>query len=208
MSKEIILDIRKTANVKIGFDNGVTIEYANDYILGLLKYDLVEFVTKTPRTICHPDMPDIIHDTIGELIVNYKEGVAVLKHITKDGDYIWAFTHYKPVYKSDGSFDAFLTRRKPLPTKKINGDIEDLKYQISHLYEILKGIELHTSIKQAEKYLNGFLEYKGYDSLSDYYMSFFNFNKDELEEYFFIDHTTSDKKIKKYINYISIEDVF
>ncbi len=203
MGKEVFLDIRKTANVKIGFNNNVTIEFANDYILDLLKYNLTEFVTKTPKTICHPDMPDIIHDTIGGLIVGYKEGIAVLKHITKDGDYFWAFTHYKPVYKLNGNFDAFLTRRKPLPSKKLNGDIADLKLQISKLYEILKSIEQHTGIKQATKYLEGFLEYKGYNTLDEYYMSFFNFKKNELEDYFAIDENTPERKVKKYTNYIN-----
>ncbi len=202
MGKEVFLDIRKTANVKIGFKNGGYIAYANNYILGLLKYNLTEFVTKTPRTICHPDMPDVIHNIIGGLIMNYKEGIAVLKHITKDGDYFWAFTHYKPVYKPDGSFDAFLTRRKPLPSKKLNGDIEDLKLQISKLYETLKGIELHTGVEQAEKYMEGFLEYKGYKSLDEYYMSFFDFKDDELKEYFAIDENTPERKVKNYTKYL------
>ncbi len=206
MSNEIKLDIRKTANVKIGLQTNI--EYANSYILDILGYDLLDFVTKPPKTICHPDMPDIIHDMIGGIIMNYEDGIAVLKHITKNGDYFWAFTHYKPVYKKDGSFDAFLTRRKPLPTKKLNGTIEDLKMQISKLYEILKGIEQHTGPKQAEKYLEGFLEYKGFDSLKEYYMSFFNFDEKELEEYFTIDENTPEKKIKKYTNIIGLSDIF
>ena len=196
--KEIQLDIRQTAVVKIGLSRGI--EYANDYILDLLGYELTEFVTQKPRIICHPDMPEIIHDMIGDLIMNFREGIAVLKHATKHGDYIWAFTHFKPVYKPDGSFDAFLTRRKPLPTKKVNGHPENMKAEISKLYTTLKEIELHTGMEQARKYLDGFLEYKQYDTLTDYYMSFFDFNKKELEEYFSIDYSTPAKVIRKYLD--------
>ncbi len=120
----------------------------------------------------------------------------------------WAFTHYKPVYKKNGDFEAFLTRRKPLPQKKLNGDIENLKYQISKLYKILKEIEEHTGYKHAANYLDGFLEYKGYKTLNDYYMSFFDFKKNELEEYFNIDESTPKKRIKKYTNTIGISDFF
>ncbi len=202
MNKELLLDIRKTATVKINLNN--RIDYANDYILELLGYKLLDFVTQPPKIICHDDMPDLIHDTIGGFIMNYQEGIAVLKHKTINNDYFWAFTHYKPSYNKDGSFEAFITRRKPLPTKKLNGTIEDMKHQISQLYQILKGIENHTGQKQAEKYLEGFLEYKGYDTLKDYYMSFFDFSKDELEEYFSIDEQTSSKKIRRYTNFIDI----
>ena len=204
MQKEIQLDIRKSANVKIGLGN--VIEYANDYILDILQYNLTEFVTQKPKIICHQDMPDIIHDTIGGFIMNYEEGIAVLKHKTKNNDYFWAFTHYKPSYNPDGSFDAFVTRRKPLPEKKITGEIEDLKYQVSKLYEILKGIEQHTGQKNAQKYLDGFLEYKGFNSLKDYYMSFFNFKNEELENYFSINEKTPQKVIKKYTNLVSLFD--
>ena len=202
MNKELFLNIRKTATVKINLSN--RIDYANDYILELLGYRITEFVTQAPKIICHEDMPDTIHDTIGGFIMGYKEGIAVLKHKTKYNDYFWAFTHYEPSYKPDGSFEAFVTRRKPLPTKKLNGTIEDMKYQISKLYEILKGIESHTGSKQAEKYLEGFLEYKGFDTLEDYYMSFFDFSKAELEAYFSIDEQTPDKKIRRYTNFIDI----
>ena len=196
------LDIRQTATVKINLNN--KIEYANDYMMEVLEYDLLEFVTQPPKIICHPDMPEVIHNTIGELIMGYKEGVAVLKHITKTGKAFWAFTHYKPSYRSDGSFEAFITRRKPLPNKKLDGTIVDLKYQISKLYQILKDIELHTGVSQANKYLSGFLEYHNYETLNDYYMSFFDFKKDELEKYFSINEKTSQRIINKYLNVIEV----
>ena len=202
MERTINLDIRQSATVKINLDN--KIEYASDYMMKILGYDLLEFVTQAPKTICHPDMPEIIHNTIGEFIMGYKEGIAVLKHITKTGESFWAFTHYKPSYKPDGSFEAFVTRRKPLPHKKLDGSIIDMEYQISKLYQILKEIERHTGLSQAQKYLKGFLEYHKYPSLNDYYMSFFNFKKDELEKYFSINETTSQRSINKYLNVIEI----
>jgi len=202
MGKEIFLDIRKSATVKINLSNHI--EYASPYMLEVLGYQVTEFVTQPPRTICHPDMPEIVHDIIGSFIMEFKKGIAVLKHVNKTGDYIWAFTQYYPSYKEDGSFESFITKRKPLPTKKITGELEDMKYQISKLYEIIKGIEQHTGLKQAHAYLNGFLEHKGFETLEDYYMSFFDFNGKELEAYFEIDAKTPEKFIKKYTNIIDL----
>jgi PAS domain S-box-containing protein len=198
MNKEIILDIRKTATVKIGLNN--KIEYANPYILDILGYQIMEFITQPPKTICHPDMPDVIHDTIGSFIMNYKEGVAVLKHITKNGDYFWAFTQYKPSYKPDGSFEAFVTIRKPLPSKKITGEKECLKLRIADLYKSLLDIEKEKGIDQAMEFLKNYLEKENFNSLEEYYLSFFDFKKNQLDEYFAINENTPEKTIKKYMN--------
>ncbi len=198
MGREINLDIRKTATVKIGLGN--VILYANDYILDLLGYNLTEFVTQRPKIICNDDMPDVIHDEIGQMIMNFKEGIAVLKHKTKDGDYFWAFTHFKPVYKSDGSFEAFLTRRKPIPSKKIKDDEESLKSRIQKLYKTLKEIEDNAGMETAKKYLDGFLEDRNFSTLSEYYMSFFNFNQEDIEKYFSIDEKTPEKYIRKFMH--------
>ncbi len=197
MSKEILLDVRKKAIIKINLDN--YIEFVDDYFLSVLGYELTDFVTKPPKTVCHPDMPDIIHETIGGYIMNRQEGVAVLKHATRHGDYIWAFTYYMPRYKPDGSFEAFVTYRKPIPNKKLNSQTETIKETITRLYTILKAIEGHSGTEVARKYLNGFLEDRGLKSLDEYYLQFFNFNKNELFKYFTIDDKTSKSVIRKYL---------
>ena len=196
MGTEIILDVRKHATVKINLNN--YIEYVDEYLLDVLGYDLTDFVTQRPKTICHPDMPAVIHETIGGYIGQYKEGIAVLKHATKDGNYIWAFTHYYPAYKDDGTFEAFITRRKPLPNKKVDGNVYNLKKTISKLYKVLKEIEEHSGTEVSRKYLEGFLEDRGVETLHDYYMSFFDFKKKDLEEFLSIDEKTPEKVIRKY----------
>ncbi len=195
--KEIHLDVRKTATVKIGL--GDVILYANDYILEVLGYNLTEFVTQRPKIICSTKMPDIIHDSIGEMIKNFEEGIAVLQHKTKNGDYFWAFTHFKPVYKPDGTFEAFLTRRKPIPSKRTLKDKESLKEEIEKLYTVLKEIEVHSGLEQAKKYLDGFLEDKGFESLKEYYESYFDFDREEIEKYFSIDENTPERVIRKFM---------
>ena len=198
MNKEILLDVREKGIIKISLEN--YIEFVDDYFLDLLGYQLTDFVTKPPKTVCHPDMPDIVHQTIGGYIMNRREGIAVLKHATREGDYIWAFTYYMPRYKPDGSFEAFVTYRKPIPDKKINGQAESLKNTITRLYVILKDLEIHSGVEVASKYLNGFLEDRGLKSLDEYYLQFFNFNKSELEKYFTIDERTSNSVIRKYLS--------
>jgi len=196
MGNELFLDIRRTGTIKISLENKIW--YANDYILELLGYDLTEFITNRPKIVCDKDMPDIIHDEIGKAIMNFGEGVAVLKHKTKYGDYFWAFTHYKPVYKPDGSFEAFLTRRKPIPAKKVHGSAGLVKEKVERLYKVLKEIEQYVSYKAAQKYLEGYLEDKGYASLADFYMGLFDMKPAEIEQYFSIDEKTPQKVVKKF----------
>ena len=196
MEKELYLHPRQTATVKIGFDRGIL--YANDYALKMFGYDLTEFIGQKPRIVCHEDMPHIIHDMIGAIVFNYEKGIAVLKHRTKDGDYFWAFTYYKPSYKADGTFESFVTMRKPLPDKKINGTEENLRKQIGKLYTAVKEIESLVGYEQALKYMDGFLEDKGYKTLREYYMSFFDFKEEELEKFFAMDKNTPEKEILRY----------
>jgi len=198
MGKEILLDVRQKSIIKISLNN--FIEYVDDYFLDLLGYDLTDFVSKPPQTVCHPDMPVIIHETIARYILNRQEGIAVLKHATRSGDYVWAFTLYKPRYNPDGTLESFVTYRKPVPNKKLKGDEKSLKESVAKLYSILKSIEEHSGIEVSKKYLEGFLEDQGLSSLEDYYMKFFEFNKKELLKYFNIDQNTSELVIRKYLN--------
>jgi len=199
MGIEKFLDIRRTATIKISLSNAIW--YANDYMLEMMDFDVNELITQPPKIVCNHDMPDIIHEEIGRMIMGFKEGIAVLKHKTKHGDYFWSFTHFKPVYKPDGTFEAFLTRRKPIPSKKIDGTIVDLKRSIEKLYKVLKEIENVPNQRPgvAEKYLHGFLEDRGFETLSDYYASFFDFKNNEIEQYFSIDENTPDKIVKRYV---------
>jgi hypothetical protein len=197
MEIELLLDIRKSANIKISIEHDI--EYANAYALEVLGLGLLDIISKPPKIVCHEDMPAVIHKTIGGYIMNFQEGVAVLKHKNYNGGYFWAFTYFKPVYNEDESFESFLTVRKPLPNRKLNGREDNMKGEIENLYLALKNIEIYGNPDYAQKYLTGFLEYKGYDSLTDYYMSFFDFKKHELENYFNINTRTPQKVIDRYI---------
>ncbi|NPA43085.1 MAG: hypothetical protein GXO27_03535, partial [Chlorobi bacterium] len=157
-----------------------------------------EFIGKKPKIVCNTDMPDIIHDEIGKMIKAFREGIAILKHKTKNGDFFWTFTHFKPSYKKDGSFEAFVTRRKPIPVNKLKTNETRLKSQIDKLYHVLKGIETHVGYDASKKYLEGYLEDRGYELLSDYYLDFFDFREGEIDEYFSINPRTPDKIVKKY----------
>jgi len=197
MAKEIRLDVRKTGTIKIGLNQNIW--YANDYMLDLLGYNLVEFIGQKPKIVCSVDMPGIIHDEIGAMIQNYERGIALLKHQTRQGDYFWAFTHFRPSYKEDGSFDSFLTRRKPLPLRKLKYDEAHIRHSVEKLYSVLKEIETHHNLKTAKKYLQGFLEDRGFENLTAYFQSFFNLKPKEIEEYFSITPRTPQKIIKKYM---------
>ncbi len=193
------MDVRKKAVIKISLEN--YIEFVDDYFLNLLGYSLTDFITKPPKTVCHPDMPSIIHQTIGGYIMNRQEGFAVLKHATRSGDYIWAFTYYAPYYNAKGELEAFITYRKPIPDRKLNNRAEPLKESVTHLYAKLKDIENHFGDEVARKYLIGYLENRGLKSLEEDYYHFFDFDKKELRKYFEIKEKTPHRIIRKYLSH-------
>jgi len=51
------LDVRFSANIKINL--GDWIEYANDYMLDLLEYNVDKFLIQDPKRVCY-FMPNII----------------------------------------------------------------------------------------------------------------------------------------------------
>ncbi len=196
MEREKHFSVRETPLVKINLNFGIV--YVNDAMLDLMEMNLQDIIGEKPKIVCHKDMPGAVHDAIAEMIKDFKFGYAILKHGTKQGNYFWAFTKFEPKYKPDGTFETFLTKRKPVPMKKLKKNRQDWSDYLSLFYEKLRKIEEKSGSEISLRYLKGFLEEKGYESLSGFYLDFFNLSKKELDFIFNIDHKTPERKINKY----------
>jgi len=195
MERQIHLDPRKTVVIKINPGKGIV--YANDYALEVFNYDLIEFIGKKPKIVCHDDMPDAIYDMIGEMIFEYQKGYAILKHKTQYNRYFWAFTYFAPSYKENGSFDSFITLRKPIPVSLLKKSLSETVTEIENLYFKVRQIEKHSGAEQGRKYLEGFLEDRNFDNLTEYYLGFFKFSN-ILPDVFKLNHLTPPKTFKKF----------
>lgn len=93
----------------------------------------------TPKSIYKKMFKTLINDEIANVIINTKG---------KNGEYYWVFIAYsKKNNKVSTVFSEILT------------DVEKLE-QTKSLYQKLNTIEKNASVTAAEKYLEGYLEYK------------------------------------------------
>ncbi len=196
MKQRKYIPVKETPLIKINLKFGIT--YVNESMLNMLEMDLTDIIGKKPKIVCHPDMPHAIHDSIATLITSFKTGYAILKHGTKEGNFFWTLTYFEPKYKKDGTFEAFITKRKPVPTKKLKKEKRNWEDYLLDFYAKLKSIEEKNGVDMSLRYLKGFLEEKGYGNLTGFYLDFFDMSPKELDFLFNINHQTSEKKIGKF----------
>ena len=185
VGKEIKLDPSKTIMSKT--DKKGIIEYANEYFMEISGYEEYELMGKPHNIIRHPDMPKVIFK---ELWVRLKKGEnihALVKNLTKNGDYYWVLTNFETKYDKEGEIISHYSRRKAAPGNAV--------YQIEKLYKTLLAIEKTQSVAVAEKYFVGMLEEKNM-SYDEFIFDILGVNHNSIASYFTNenDKTTTSKK--------------
>lgn len=134
------------------------IRYSNYYYREVNGYSQVDLIGMSDKITLHPDMPRIIYELMWDRIKNDEEMLALVKYITKDGDYYWAATLFK-------------TKYHPI-TKEFNGYLalshKTSSYAVKHiklLYKDLLSLEPKDSLIDSQTHLIDFLtnEDKTYD---------------------------------------------
>jgi len=185
VGKEIKLDPSKTIMSKT--DKKGIIEYANEYFMEISGYEEYELMGQPHNIIRHPDMPKVIFK---ELWVRLKKGEnihALVKNLTKNGDYYWVLTSFETKYNKDGEIISHYSRRKAAPGNAV--------YQVEKLYKTLLAIEKTQSVAVAEKYFVGMLEEKNM-SYDEFIFDILGVNQNSIASYFANenDKTTPSKK--------------
>ncbi len=134
------------------------IRYSNYYYREVSGYSQVDLIGMSDKITLHQDMPRIIYELMWDRIKNDEEMLALVKYITKDGDYYWAATLFK-------------TKYHPI-TKEFNGYLalshKTSSYAIKHielLYKDLLLLKAEDSLAESQTFLIDFLteEDKTYD---------------------------------------------
>jgi len=181
IEEEIRLNPTKTIMSKT--DKKGVIEYANDYFMEISGYKEWELMGQPHNVIRHPDMPKTIFKILWDRINNGVQTYAIVKNLAKDGRYYWVIAHFLPVSK-DGEIVNHYAKRKAVP--------DELKEEISSLYNILMELEKTGGMEAAETYLNSFLEDQGM-SYDDFIHDKMRLSPKELKSY--MDAEISDESL-------------
>lgn len=134
------------------------IEYVNRDFCNISGYTMEEVLDRPHNIIRHPDMPSVIFKLMWERLKNNQNIFAVVKNLTKNGDYYWVTTHFEiRKHPYEKRVVGYVAHRRPAD--------EHLVKEISKLYAELLAVEKENGIVASEKYLNDFLEAqkKSYD---------------------------------------------
>ena len=132
-NNEVIISPNKVIMSKTNY-KGV-IQYANDYFLEVCQYQDTEIIGKPHNIIRHPDMPKIIFKVMWEKLHKGENLYAVVKNLTKNGDFYWVVTKFETTYDENGNILAHYARRKAVP-KKVRETVENI-------YKTILAIEKH-----------------------------------------------------------------
>lgn len=129
------------------------IEYANRDFCNISGYQPEELINRSHNIIRHPDMPGVIFKMMWERLQNNKDIFAVVKNVTKNGDYYWVTTHFEiRKHPYENRVVGYVAHRRAADSHLVS--------KISKLYAELLAVEKAEGLEASEKYLNELLNAK------------------------------------------------
>jgi PAS domain S-box-containing protein len=130
--------------------------YANEYFSEVCGYKVSELVGSPHNIIRHPDMPKAVFSLLWQHIQNGKNVSAVVKNLTKNGDYYWVVTDFEIRRNSvTDEISQYVAFRHPVSKKVVK--------KIEPLYAKMLEIEKEDGMTASIDYLNSVLEEKQMD---------------------------------------------
>ena len=127
------------------------IKYVNHYFQEITGYKEKDIIGRSHSIIRHPDMPKIIFTLMWQRLKGNQNISAIIKNITKEGDYYWITTNFQTTHsevtKRENGYMA-ITYSAPVQAVKI----------IEPLYKKLLEIEKSGGETASIKYLLDFFE--------------------------------------------------
>ena len=154
IDKEIT--VKADASIMVKTDNKGIIEYANEYFIELSGYEIGEIIGKDISLVKHPEMPDIIFDLIWESLLKKENTKAIIKNISKTGEYFWLQAKFDfKVNENTREIENFYAYYSPVSKDSIT--------KLNKLYQVISKIEKRAGMDIAESYFLGYLEDKSQD---------------------------------------------
>ncbi|HIP48909.1 MAG TPA: PAS domain S-box protein [Lutibacter sp.] len=151
------------------------IEYANEYFMETSGYEEYELMGQPHNIIRHPDMPKVIFKELWTRLNKGENIHALVKNLTKNGNYYWVLTSFETKYNEDGEIISHYARRKAAPGNAV--------YQVEKLYKTLLAIEKTQSVAVSERYFVGLLEEKGMN-YDEFILDILGIDQNSIASYF------------------------
>lgn len=126
--------------------------YGNEYFCELSGYKESELISSPHNILRHPDMPKAIFRLMWRHLKSGRNIMAVVKNMSKNGNYYWVTTDFETIKDSHGYIKYYVAYRQSAPIHVVE--------EMEKLYKKLLAIEEIHDIEASTAYLNAFLEEK------------------------------------------------
>ena len=126
--------------------------YGNEYFCELTGYKESDLIGSPHNIIRHPDMPKAIFKLMWQYLKAGRSIMAVVKNMSKNGNYYWVTTDFDVVKDGNGEIKYYIAYRQAAPIHVVA--------EMEKLYKKLLAIEEVHDINASTAYLNAFLEEK------------------------------------------------
>jgi len=134
--------------------------YYNKPFMRVTGYTNKELLNMPHSILRHPDMPKAIFFIIWKTILSGRSTYAVIKNLTKDGNYYWILSKIKVQKDNYNNIVSFLSEATQAPQYIID--------TILPLYKELLKKEKYSNKENSIKHLTNFLKYNNYATYDDY----------------------------------------
>jgi PAS domain S-box-containing protein len=117
--------VPKDAILVTRIDKNSNILYYNNALAKISGYKKRELIDRPYSKLQHPDIPKAILYVIWNSLIVGKDTHAILKHISKDGNYYWLFVKYIVQKDNEDNIISFLTEGRAI-SKSIVKKVEPL----------------------------------------------------------------------------------
>jgi len=165
-SKEYTLKTNALIVTKTDLKGHIT--YANEGFLNISLLDEKNTLTQSHNIIRHPDMPKAVFRLLWDTLKKGDEFFGVIKNMSSDGGYYWAFANITPSYDNSGKIIGYFSVQRASNNELIN--------IIKNLYQEMLQAEKQQSndklaIEASSKILTDFMNEQGV-SYNEYLISF------------------------------------
>jgi len=126
--------------------------YGNDYFCELTGYKESELISSPHNIIRHPDMPKAIFHLMWEYLKSGRTITAVVKNMSKNGDYYWVTTDFEIKRDKFGNIQNYIAFRQAAAPHVVTA--------MEKIYSKLLEIEKNHNMEASIAYLTAFLEEK------------------------------------------------
>jgi PAS domain S-box-containing protein len=129
------------------------ISFGNDNFVKVSGYPETELIGTPHNILRHPDMPKAIFYLMWQKIQRGKNIMAIVKNLSKNGDYYWVTTDFEIRRDRDRKIQSYLAFRQAAPRYVVK--------EIESLYTIMLDIEEKLGMDESLLYLEGYLDERG-----------------------------------------------